>query len=257
MTSDSARLAPIRKIARGTACETTRKAGRASAPRRVLDFEAETAAGALTGVRVCGVDEVGRGPLAGPVVAAALICDFHALPRVLRMAVADSKVLSHSERLEIAAMLEEQAALGHVEMTIGHASVPEIDTWNILRASHLAMARAVERLKAAPQHVLVDGNQIPAMPCPAQCVIGGDGSVFSIAAASIVAKVGRDRLMDELALRHSGYGWERNRGYGTAEHRAALARLGPCEQHRRSFRPVQEALKSVRKPSQKTLKNVS
>jgi len=202
-------------------------------------FERETAAGALDGRLVVGVDEVGRGPWAGPVVACAVALRPHDLPHGLLERLRDSKALSHVVRVELAAALRAHATVG-----LGEASVAEIDTWNVLGASHLAMARAVEALTRVPDLALVDGNRAPALACPCETVVGGDGSVLSIAAASIVAKVARDLQMEELARAHPGYGWERNRGYGTAEHQRGLAERGVTEHHRRSFKPVQVVLRS-------------
>lgn len=186
---------------------------------------------------VCGIDEVGRGPLAGPVVVAAVILDRRRLPRALRLGLDDSKKLSPEERAEYAALLRRCAVIG-----LGAASAAEIDRRNILRATLLAMARAVAALGFVPGTALVDGNVAPDLPCPVRTVVGGDGLSLSIAAASVVAKVTRDRLMRRLALRYAGYGWERNAGYGTREHRAALVALGPTPHHRRSFAPCQLAL---------------
>jgi len=202
-----------------------------------LDFARERAAGAAAGRIVCGVDEVGRGPLAGPVTAAAVVLRVDALPRDLLGRLGDSKTLSPELRTELAAAIRETCAVG-----LGEASVAEIDTWNILNASHLAMGRAVAALGLAPDLALVDGNRPPALDCPAECVVGGDATVLSIAAASIVAKVARDTQLEALAEACPGYGWERNRGYGTAEHLAALHRLGVSDHHRRSFKPVRERL---------------
>ena len=183
---------------------------------------------ARRGVRlIAGVDEVGRGPLAGPVVAAAVIllapCD----------GLADSKVLAPERREELAAELCRVAWIG-----IGAASVAEIDRLNILRASLLAMRRAVARLGCLPDLALVDGNQLPELPCRAEAVVDGDAQVPAISAASIVAKVTRDRLMRRLAERYPGYGWETNVGYATAIHCAALQQLGASRHHRRSFTRV-------------------
>ena len=186
---------------------------------------------------VCGIDEVGRGPLAGPVLAAAVILDRRRLPRALRDGLDDSKKLTPEAREEYAETLWRTARIG-----VGAASVGEIDRRNILQASLLAMCRAVSALGVTPDVALVDGNVAPPLSCAVRTVIGGDGLSFSIAAASVVAKVIRDRLMRRLALRHQGYGWERNVGYGTAEHRAALAALGPTRHHRQSFKPVQLGL---------------
>jgi ribonuclease HII len=183
---------------------------------------------------VCGVDEAGRGPLAGPVVAAAVILDRRRLPRLLRDRLDDSKKLDRDEREEYAIVLRRSAAA----IGIGAASVIEIDRINILRATLTAMCRAVAALGIAPAIALVDGNVPPPLPCPVETVIGGDGLSLSIAAASVIAKVTRDRLMRRLALRYGGYGWDHNAGYGTEEHRAALLALGPTPHHRRSFAPV-------------------
>ncbi len=199
------------------------------APRARPDLSLEAAAG----VRVAGVDEAGRGPWAGPVVAAAVVFAADGPPPSLRVAVTDSKLLTAERRAAL-----HPAILACADAATGLASVAEIDAMNILQATLLAMRRAVARLAEAPDAVLVDGNRVPHLPCPARAVVGGDRQSLSIAAASIVAKVTRDRLMAELAAHHPGYGWERNAGYGTAEHRAGLARLGPCALHRRSFRPI-------------------
>jgi ribonuclease HII len=184
---------------------------------------------------VCGVDEAGRGPLAGPVVAAAVILDRRRLPRSLRDGLDDSKKLSAEAREEYAAMLRRCACV----IGVGAASAAEIDRINILRATLAAMCRAVARLGAMPAVALVDGNVPPPLRCAVETVIGGDGLSLSIAAASIIAKTTRDRLMKQLALRYGGYGWETNVGYGTEAHRAALAALGPTPHHRRSFSPLQ------------------
>jgi ribonuclease HII len=182
-------------------------------------------AGPLSGP-IVGVDEVGRGPLAGPVVVAAVI-----LERPIA-GLADSKILSADVRAELATIIHRD---GHVALAA--ASVAEIERLNILGATLLAMRRAVRRLGVRPGLVLVDGNRAPEIEGPVRCVVGGDASVPEISAASIVAKVARDALMRRLAQRHPGYGWERNAGYPTPEHLAALARLGICCHHRRSFAP--------------------
>jgi ribonuclease HII len=187
---------------------------------------------------VCGVDEAGRGPLAGPVVAAAVILDRRRLPRALRYGLDDSKKLTREEREEFAALLQRSgAAIG-----VGAASVIEIDRRNILQATLAAMSRAVAALGLRPETALVDGNVPPPLPCAVRTVIGGDGLSLSIAAASVIAKVTRDRLMHRLAQRYDGYGWETNVGYGTAKHQAAIESLGLTPHHRRSFAPVQLAL---------------
>ena len=198
------------------------------------DLSLERAAGG----RVAGVDEAGRGPWAGPVVAAAVVLDVGDLPPV-RARITDSKLLTAEQRAAL-----HPAILACADAAVGIASVAEIDSMNILHATMLAMRRAVARLAQVPDLVLVDGNRAPSLPCPVKTVVGGDRESLSIAAASIVAKVTRDRLMARLAADYPGYGWERNAGYGTAEHRAALARLGPCVHHRRSFRPIRELLKA-------------
>lgn len=189
------------------------------------------------GARVCGIDEAGRGPLAGPVVAAAVIFRAARPPRHFLSRLDDSKVLTPAVR---AALLPE--IYEHAEVGIGSATVGEIDRINILQATFLAMSRALAALAESPAVALVDGNQAPKLCCHVQTVVGGDGLSASIAAASIVAKVTRDTQMVALAECHPGYGWERNAGYGTPEHLAALARLGVTPEHRRSFRPVSELL---------------
>ena len=189
------------------------------------DFSLEEAAGGV----VAGIDEAGRGPWAGPVVAAAVILERGAVPA----GVDDSKVLSRKRRETLYDVL-----LGAARVGVGSAGVDEIDSLNILAATLLAMQRAVAGLGAVPDLALVDGNRAPRLPCPVRCVVRGDALSLSVAAASIVAKVTRDRLMADLARTHPGYGWERNAGYGTREHRAALESLGVTPQHRRSFAPI-------------------
>lgn len=189
---------------------------------------------------VCGIDEAGRGPLAGPVVAAAVILDPRRFPRSLRANLDDSKRLSAREREDCGRALAACVRRGAAHIAIGAASVREIDALNILRATLLAMTRAVAALGLCPDRALVDGNVAPALACPVETVIGGDGLSFSIAAASVIAKVRRDRIMRVLATRYPGYGWEKNAGYPTAEHGAALGRLGLTPHHRRSFAPVRE-----------------
>lgn len=185
------------------------------------------------GGRVAGVDEVGRGPLAGPVVAAAVVLDAR-LPAELAGMLDDLKKLTAARRL---AAFQAMRAAG-VEIGIGAASVAEIGRLNILHASMLAMRRAVGRLRAVPDLALVDGNYPPGLDCPVRCVVGGDALCLSIAAASIVAKVVRDRAMERLAGRWPGYGWEVNAGYATASHRRALVQLGPTRHHRAGFGTV-------------------
>jgi ribonuclease HII len=183
---------------------------------------------------VAGVDEAGRGPLAGPVTAAAVRLNPDAIPPGLN----DSKKLTSRRR----AQLFEQI-LASAEVGIGYASVEEIDAMNILRASHLAMCRALAALPSAADHVLIDGNMIPRdLPTRAEAIVGGDALCLSIAAASVIAKVTRDRIMVDLAQQHPGYGWDRNAGYPTRDHVAALKNLGPTPAHRRSFKPVHNIL---------------
>jgi ribonuclease HII len=181
---------------------------------------------------VAGIDEAGRGPLAGPVVAAAVVLPAR-LPAILTERLDDSKKLTATRREALYEVIAGCAAVG-----VGIADVDEIDRINILRATFAAMGRALTGLGMAVDVALVDGNQKPPLACRVECLVGGDGLSLSIAAASIIAKVTRDRLMLRLAEQFPGYGWERNMGYGTAEHRAALTRLGPTPHHRRSFAPV-------------------
>ncbi len=188
------------------------------------------------GGRVAGIDEVGRGPLAGPVVAAAVVFP-SGVPRRLASLIDDSKKLSPEERL---VAFDAIRASGRAEIAVGAASVTEIARFNILRAALLAMCRAVARLPGPPDLALVDGNIPPALSCPVRCVVGGDGLSLSIAAASIIAKVLRDRAMTRLAVRFPGYGWEANVGYSTPGHRAALRALGPTIHHRPDFGAVRQ-----------------
>jgi ribonuclease HII len=183
---------------------------------------------------VAGTDEVGRGPLAGPVVAAAVI-----LPGRGRFdGLDDSKVLTPAKRDELFVQIRERA----VGIGVGWATSSEIDRRNILRASHLAMARALDRLSPRPVHVLVDGLPVEGLPLEHTAIVGGDGLCACISAASVVAKVLRDRMMTRLARRFPAYGFERNLGYPTPEHFEALARSGPCLHHRLTFAPVRNAL---------------
>ncbi len=182
---------------------------------------------------LAGIDEAGRGPWAGPVVAAAVVLDRAAIPE----GIADSKLLSAARREAVLAQLEGSARIG-----VGSASVAEIDRLNILAATLLAMRRAVMHLGVVPALALIDGNRAPALPCATQTLVKGESRSLSIAAASIVAKVTRDRIMARLARAHPGFGWERNAGYGTPEHQAALARLGPTPHHRTSFAPIRKIL---------------
>ncbi len=183
---------------------------------------------------VAGIDEAGRGPLAGPVVAAACILGSD-MPAGIAAAIDDSKKLTRGRRERLFEWLSANAEFG-----VGEASVEEIDTVNILQATLLAMRRAVAKLPRAPAVALIDGNRCPDLDCRMQAVIGGDGISLSIAAASIIAKVTRDRLMAGLDSCYPGYGFARNAGYGTLEHRAALLHLGVTPAHRRSFSPISQ-----------------
>ncbi len=187
---------------------------------------------------VAGVDEAGRGPLAGPVVAAAVILEHGRIPKGLN----DSKQLSHETREALFPLIFERA----IAVGIGEASVDEIDLINIRQATHLAMARAVRALSVAAAFALVDGNDAPALPCPCDTLVDGDARSLSIAAASIVAKVTRDRMMAALHDEHPHYGWASNKGYGTEEHLTALGRHGVTRHHRRSFAPVHASLMAAR-----------
>jgi ribonuclease HII len=186
---------------------------------------------------VAGVDEAGRGPLAGPVSAAAVILD----PAWPIPGLADSKTLTPARRDALDRTIRERA----LAWSIAWASVEEIDRINILHASMLAMQRAVAALRIRPARVLVDGNRCPQVDCDAQAVIGGDGSVPSIGAASILAKVARDRLMCDLDRAFPGYGFAGHKGYPTRAHIKALRRLGPCPEHRRSFGPVRAVIQAM------------
>ncbi len=198
------------------------------------DFHSELAAMARGHARIAGVDEAGRGPLCGPVVAAAVILN----PRDIPSGLNDSKKLSATSRELLFAQIMKRA-----EVSVAQASVGEVDSLNILRASHLAMLRAVTGLAQAPDHVLIDGNLIPRdFRFSAEALVKGDARSLSIAAASIIAKVTRDRFMVDLAQQNPGYGWERNAGYPTKEHLAALQNLGVTAWHRRSFKPVHNIL---------------
>jgi ribonuclease HII len=189
-------------------------------------------------MRVAGVDEAGRGPLAGPVVAAAVVFDRDFLEAEADQSLAgidDSKKLPAARREFFHALLLNCPA---VQIGIASASVAEIDSLNILRATHLAMARAIEQITPLPEFALVDGLPVKGLPVPHRAIVGGDGLSLSIAAASILAKVARDRFMGELAQQYPEYGFERHKGYGTKAHLEALRRHGPCPAHRRSFAPV-------------------
>lgn len=186
--------------------------------------------------RVAGIDEAGRGPLAGPVYAAAAVIDRTRAARKLLRMIDDSKKLTLEQREEA---YEAMIASGVVQFAVAEASVEEIDRINILQATYLAMRRAVQALVEQPEVVLIDGNRAPPqLGCRAETIVGGDAHSYSIAAASIFAKVTRDRYMHALAVTYPGYGWETNRGYGSQQHLEALSLLGPTRHHRRSFAPV-------------------
>lgn len=193
---------------------------------------------ALGAQRIAGVDEAGRGPLAGPVVAAAVILNDARPITGLR----DSKALSELQRETLAEQIRERA----LAFAVAEASVEEIDTLNVLQATLLAMRRAVQALSVAPDHALIDGNQLPRLTVTCSAVVGGDAKVPAISAASILAKTHRDHLMHALHLQFPIYGFAQHKGYGTAEHLAALRTHGPCEWHRKSYAPVREALLAVR-----------
>lgn len=187
-------------------------------------------------MKIAGVDEVGRGPLAGPVVTAAVILpESYDLPRLT-----DSKKLTAKRRELLAIAIKDQA----ISWKIASASVVEIDDLNILHATMLAMQRAVTGLSVVPDHVLVDGNRCPDFGISAEAIIGGDGLKDCISAASIIAKVSRDKLMSDYAEKYPHYGFEKNSGYPTAQHRSALVQFGACEIHRTSFAPVRAVLTS-------------
>ncbi|MBA4386379.1 MAG: ribonuclease HII [Verrucomicrobia bacterium] len=192
--------------------------------------------------RLAGVDEAGRGPLAGPVMAAAVVMDRVFAEKEetgLLNGLTDSKQLTELRRDRFFAILTSNSS---VLYSVGSASVEEIDSVNILNATHLAMARAIQGLPAVPEHVLIDGLPVPGLSVSSTAIVRGDGQSLLIAAASVVAKVTRDRLMKELEVQYPGYGFAKHKGYGSAMHVRALLEYGPCEAHRRSFRPVREAL---------------
>jgi ribonuclease HII len=190
---------------------------------------------------IAGVDEAGRGPLAGPVVVAAVILD----PARPISGLADSKALSAARREELAATIRTSA----LAWTLSVVEAEEIDRLNILAATMAGMSRALAALPFVPGFALIDGNRLPGdLPCPARAIVGGDATEPGISAASILAKTERDRIMVEMDRIHPGYGFAQHKGYPTAAHREVLARLGPCAQHRRSFAPVRNALRARNKP---------
>jgi len=198
------------------------------------DYEFERSAQARGFLRVAGVDEVGRGPLAGPVTAAAVVLDPGRIPEGLN----DSKKLTKKARERLYEQIKEVA-----DVSIAHASVEEIEQLNILRASHLAMLRALAGLKTTADYALIDGRMLPqGLNLPAEGIVRGDQRSQSISAASIMAKVCRDCVMLSLAQQHPGYGWETNAGYGSKSHMLALQKLGVTPHHRRSFKPIHKML---------------
>lgn len=188
---------------------------------------------------IAGIDEAGRGPWCGPVAAGAVILVPQRCPPELLVGLDDSKKLKPAKREALFELLCLNATIG-----VGLASAEEIDQYNILAATLLAMQRAIANLNTAPDFALVDGNRCPNLPCPAQAVVKGDGLSLSIAAASIVAKVTRDHIMADLATAYPAYGWERNAGYGTKEHQEALKIHGVTPHHRRTFKPIAQILGS-------------
>lgn len=199
-------------------------------------FDTEAGLIARFGMPVVGIDEAGRGPWAGPVVAAAVILK----PERIPIGLNDSKKLSAAARDALYSDIAEHSIVG-----VGIADVALIDASNILQATLFAMRAAVIDLDKKPACALVDGNRCPDLPCPAETLVKGDARSLSVAAASIIAKVTRDRLMITLAEEHPGYGWERNKGYGTREHAHAIAQLGVTSHHRRSFAPIREAIERL------------
>lgn len=196
------------------------------------NFTRETELIAL-GFTVCGVDEAGRGPWAGPVVAAAVILDPLNIPKGLN----DSKKLTEARREALFEPITQSAIVG-----VGIISAAQIDELNILQATYAAMREAIAALSHQPTIALIDGNRAPPLPCKAETIIGGDAKSLSIAAASIIAKVTRDRIMQGLDRQYPDYLFAAHKGYGTAAHAAALARLGPCPEHRKSFAPIRALL---------------
>lgn len=206
---------------------------RAAKPSATPNFTFEEKLQARHGSPVAGIDEAGRGPWAGPVVAAAVILDVSHVPEGLN----DSKKLSEARRDDLYALIISSAHVG-----VGIADVARIDRDNILQATLWAMGQACKALPRTPATALIDGNKCPVLDCPAYPLVKGDALSLSVAAASIIAKVTRDRIMAELAKTHPGYAWERNKGYGTRDHSVGLNQLGVTIHHRRSFKPVQAVL---------------
>ena len=205
------------------------------------DFSLEESLGLSTSAVIVGVDEVGRGPLAGPVTAAAVFVDRQKITSDLLTKIADSKKIAQKKRATISKQIESIAIIG-----IGWASSGEIDQLNILEATMLAMQRAIFSLQKQiildPDYILIDGNKVPRLDFPSKAIVRGDEKSLSIAAASIVAKSKRDAFMTSLSKLYPGYGWEKNAGYGTGEHLAAIEREGITVHHRRSFKPIAKYL---------------
>ena len=201
------------------------------------DFSLEESLGLSTSAVIVGVDEVGRGPLAGPVTAAAVVVDRQKITLDLLTKIDDSKKISQKKHATISKQIESIAIIG-----IGWASSGEIDQLNILEATMLAMQRAISSLRkqiiSDPDYILIDGNKVPRLDFPSKAIVRGDEKSLSIAAASIVAKNKRDAFMTSLSKLYPGYGWEKNAGYGTGEHLAAIEREGITVHHRRSFKPI-------------------
>jgi len=204
----------------------------------MISLEHEILHGRKENKIICGVDEVGRGPLAGPVVSAAVIIPFNGLPADIESQINDSKKISAKKREALYPHL-----INHCCYSVAEATVLEIDKINILHASLLAMTRAIKQLDQKPHHALIDGNKLPKdLPCTASTIIKGDSISISIAAASIIAKVTRDRIMRAFASVHKGYGWENNAGYGTKAHINAIQEIGITMLHRKSFAPVKNVV---------------
>jgi len=201
------------------------------------DFKFEQAALLSGRTRIAGVDEAGRGPLSGPVVAAAVVLRPDAMTDEVWARLDDSKRMTDKARV-----LLYDAIFATAEVGVGIADTDTIEALNILGATLKAMADAISDLNMLPDHVLIDGNKMPELPCSAETIVKGDGKSLSIAAASVIAKVTRDRIMSDLNEQYPGYGWDRNAGYGTAEHLDALKRLGVTPHHRKSFAPVRNIL---------------
>ncbi len=196
------------------------------------------------GGAVCGVDEAGRGPWVGPVAAGAVMFLSRDINPAILAQIDDSKKLTSKKREKLYDLLLEEARAGRLIYGIGLASAKEIDELNILQATFLAMRRAVQQLNPQPRHALIDGNRLPQnFCCETSCYIGGDARSYSIAAASILAKVYRDNLMKELAHKYPGYGFEKNAGYGTKDHIEGLKKYGITPEHRKSYKPIKEFLK--------------